>query len=156
MAVATGERAAHEGIGWGGFAARFVLALVLVYASYNPWGVSYVHWILGSWQPAHDSSWLASPALKFVVGVVLTIAWVVYGTAARRSLGGVGIFLVVALCAGVIWLLVEQHVVETSSIPVLTHLALLVLATVMAVGMSWSHVRRRLSGQVDTDEVDGR
>jgi hypothetical protein len=154
--MATTQRIEHEGIGWGGFAARFAFALGLVYATYNPWQVSYVHWVLGVWQPAHESSWFASPALKFVVGVVLTIAWVVYGTAARRSLGGVGIFLVVALCAGVIWLLVEQHVFSTSSVPALTHVALLVVATVMAVGMSWSHVRRRLTGQVDTDEVEGR
>jgi hypothetical protein len=153
--VVAAERISREGIGWGGFAARFALALVLVYATYNPWGVSYVHWILGTWQPAHASSWLASPALKFVLGVVLAIAWVVYATAARRSLGGVGILLVVALCAGVIWLLVEQKIVDTGSIPALTHVALGVVAVVMAVGMSWSHVRRRISGQVDTDEVDG-
>jgi hypothetical protein len=31
-----------------------------------------------------------------------------------------------------------------------------VVAIVMAVGMSWSHFRRRMSGQVDTDEVDSR
>lgn len=148
------ERGSQEGIGLGGFALRFAFALLLVYATYNPWGVSYVHWILGTWQPAHESSWFSSPALKFVIGVVLAIAWVVYATAARRSLGGVGIFLVVALCAGVIWLLVEQDVVNTSSIPALTHVALAVVAIVMAVGMSWSHVRRRISGQVDTDEVD--
>jgi peptidoglycan/LPS O-acetylase OafA/YrhL len=110
---------------------------------------------MGAWQPAHESSWFSSPALKFVVGIVLAILWVVYATAARRSLGGVGILLVVALCAGVIWLLVEQDIVDTSSIPALTHVALGVVAIVMAVGMSWSHVRRRISGQVDTDEVDG-
>ena len=153
--MATAERVAREGIGWGGFLARFALALVLVYATYNPWGVSYVHWILGMGQPAHESSWFSSPALKFVVGVVLAIAWVVYATAARRSLGGVGILLVVALCAGVIWLLVEQDVVNTSSVPALTHVALVVIATVMAIGMSWSHLRRRMSGQVDTDELPG-
>ncbi len=27
-------------------------------------------------------------------------------------------------------------------------------ATVMAVGLSWSHIRRRVSGQVDADDVD--
>ena len=42
-----------------------------------------------------------------------------------------------------IWLLVDQNVVSTSSIPALTHVALLVLAVMMAV-------------QVDTDEVDSR
>ena len=91
--MATAERVAREGIGWGGFLLRFAAALVLVYVTYNPWGVSYVHWILGTWQPAHESSWFSSPALKFVVGIVLAIAWVVYATAARRSLGGVGILL---------------------------------------------------------------
>jgi O-antigen ligase len=154
--MAAMEQVEREGIGWGGFIARFAFALGLVYVTYNPWGISYVHWVLGVWQPAHESSWLSSPALKFVVGVLLTIAWVVFGTAARRSLGGVGIFLVVALCAGVIWLLVEQDVVSTSSVPALTQVALIVLAVVMAVGMSWSHLRRRLTGQVDTDEVEGR
>ncbi len=154
--MAAAQRVSGEGIGWSGFALRFALALALVYVTYNPWGVSYVHWILGVWQPAHESSWLSSPALKFVVGIVLAIAWVVYATAARRSLGGVGILLVVALCAGVIWLLVEQGVVNASSIPALTHVALAVVAVVMAIGMSWSHVRRRISGQVDTDEVDSR
>jgi len=117
-------------------------------------GVSYVAWVTGTWAPAEPSSGFASPALKFVIGIVLAIAWVVYGTAARRSLGGVGILLVVALCAGLIWLLVEQGVFSMANVPTLTHIALVVVAAVMAIGMSGSHVRRRLSGQVDTDEVD--
>jgi Family of unknown function (DUF6524) len=29
-----------------------------------------------------------------------------------------------------------------------------VVATILAIGMSWSHVRRRLSGQADVDDVD--
>jgi len=29
-----------------------------------------------------------------------------------------------------------------------------VFACVLAVGMSWSHIRRRVSGQFDTDDVD--
>ena len=151
--MARGERVAREGIGWGGFFARLASALVLVYATFNPCGVSYVHWVLGRWQP--ESSGLSSPALKFVVGVALAIGWVVYANAARRSLGSLGILLVVALCAGVIWLLAEQHVLS-ASVPALGHIALVVVALVLAIGMSWSHIRRQLSGQVDTDEVDSR
>jgi len=141
-------------IGWGGFGLRLAFALVLVYATYNPWEFSYAHWILGRWGGDDPASWLASPALKFVIGIALAIAWVVYGNSARRSLGGVGITLIVALCAGVIWFLAERGVANTSSIAQLTHIALIVVALVMAIGMSWSHVRRRLTGQVDTDEVD--
>ncbi|HXZ86843.1 MAG TPA: DUF6524 family protein [Myxococcota bacterium] len=150
------ERVVHEGLGWRGFLLRLAAALLLVYATYNPWGVSYVHWIAGSWQSAQEQSAFSSPALKFVVGVALAIAWVVYTNAARSSLGAAGVLLVVALCAGVTWLLVEQHLVDASSVPALTHIALLVLALVLAVGMSWSHIRRQLTGQVDTDEVDVR
>jgi hypothetical protein len=152
--IARMERGADKGIGFGGFALRLGFALALVYATYNPWGVSYAAWITGTWVPSHESNWFTSPALKFVVGVVLAIAWVVYGTATRRSLGGVGILLVVALCAGVIWLLVDQGVFSMSSVPTLTHIGLVVIAVVMSIGMSWSHTRRRLTGQVDTDEVD--
>jgi hypothetical protein len=146
---------AREGIGFGGFAARFLFAVVLVYATYNPTGYSYFHWVAGSFSDEiQQSSWLASPALKFVVGVVLAIGWVIYSTAARRSLGGVGVFLVVALCAGVIWLLIDRDVFSLKSVPALTHVALLVISAVLAVGMAWSHVRRRMTGQVDTDEVE--
>jgi len=31
---------------------------------------------------------------------------------------------------------------------------LFVTSAVLAVGMSWSHIRRRMTGQIDTDEVD--
>jgi hypothetical protein len=152
--IARMDRGADKGVGLGGFALRFGFALALVYATYNPWGVSYASWITGGWAPADESGWFASPALKFVIGVVLAIAWVVYGTATRRSLGGVGILLVVALCAGVIWLLVDQGVFSMSNVPTLTHIGLVVVAIVMSIGMSWSHTRRRLTGQIDTDEVD--
>jgi len=151
------QNGAHDGIGLGGVLLRFVFALCLVYATYNPTGYSYFHWVAGSLAGGPEQAdWLASPALKFVVGVVLTIGWVIYSNAARRSLGGVGVFLVIALCAGVIWLLVDRRVVTPNSIPLLTHLALVVVAIVLAIGMSWSHLRRRMTGQVDTDEVESR
>ena len=36
----------------------------------------------------------------------------------------------------------------------LAALVLVLLATILAVGLSWSHIRRRLSGQVDMDMED--
>ncbi len=30
-----------------------------------------------------------------------------------------------------------------------------VLSGILAVGMSWSHIRRKVSGQYDTDELEG-
>jgi hypothetical protein len=35
-----------------------------------------------------------------------------------------------------------------------SHVVLVALTILLTVGMSWSHVTRRMSGQIDTDEVD--
>jgi len=37
MPLGSIDRAADKGIGIGGFALRFAVALALVYATYNPW-----------------------------------------------------------------------------------------------------------------------
>jgi hypothetical protein len=37
---------------------------------------------------------------------------------------------------------------------VLTYVVLTMLSAIMATGMSWSHIRRRISGQLDVDDVD--
>ncbi len=62
--------------------------------------------------------------------------------------------LVVALCAGLVWVLVSWEVISASSVRGLTHITLAVLAIVLAVGLSWSHVSRRMTGQVDAGIVD--
>jgi hypothetical protein len=36
----------------------------------------------------------------------------------------------------------------------LSYVVEILLAVILAVGMSWSHIRRRLSGQADMDDVD--
>jgi len=33
-------------------------------------------------------------------------------------------------------------------------IVLIILSLILAVGMSWSHIRRRMSGQFDVDEKD--
>ncbi len=36
----------------------------------------------------------------------------------------------------------------------MTYIVLVVMATVLAIGVSWSHVRRRVTGQADIDDID--
>jgi hypothetical protein len=143
----------REGLSARGVLGRFLAALLLVYATWNPEGWSYFHWI--THRPAPGSaSWLETPALKLVVGVLLAIGWVIFLTAARRSLGAIGIVLTAALCGGLVWLLVSWEVVSASSVRGLSHIALLVISIILAVGLSWSHLSRRITGQVDADVVD--
>lgn len=140
-----------DGISGGGILMRFIAALVLVYATFNPEGISYFHWVF---EPLRTGVATGGPmALKFLAGIVLLIGWAVFVQATRRSLGIGGVLLVAAVGGGLIWLLIELKLMSATSSKAIGHIALVVAAIILAAGMSWSHVSRRLSGQVDTDEV---
>jgi len=140
---------ASDSVSWGGVALRVLAAGVLVFATYNPEGLSYYHWALA---PLFTSVRSFGP-LQFLAGAVLVAGWVVYVQATRRSIGLPGALLVTAICGGVIWLLIDRHVVTASSGKGITRVVLLAVAVVLGVGMSWSHFSRRLAGQSDTDVV---
>ena len=135
-----------------GLLVRVLGALILVYATFNPTGYSYFHWVvaplIGMGAPSGGST-----ALKFLAGIVLVIGWVVVLQATRRSIGLTGAFLALALCGGLIWLLVEQHIVSPTGSAAIAHIALVAIGLVLGVGMSWSLLSRRLTGQIDTDQV---
>ena len=143
---------AKAGIGPAGLLLRVLGAILLVYATFNPTGHSFFHWALAPLVGMGPAA-AGSAALKFLVGVVLLIGWVVVLQATRRSIGLIGAGLALALCGGLIWLLIEQHVVSPTCSAAIAHIALLAVGLVLGVGMSWSLLSRRLTGQVDTDQV---
>ena len=70
------------------------------------------------------------------------------------SMGWLGVSLGAALFACIIWLFVDLGWLSLDSSSLLGYLALLLLSLILATGMSWSHIRRRLTGQFDVDEMD--
>jgi hypothetical protein len=133
-------------ISWTGMGIRFLVALLLVFATYNPEGYSYIDWLTMK---------EAGPlALKALVGVILVIGWTIYLRATLRSLGGFGMLLVIALMVTLLWLLITWNVIPYDSIRATTYMVEVVISALLAVGMVWSHIRRRLTGQVDVDEIE--
>lgn len=130
-----------------GFGLRFAAALVLVYFSYNPSGWSYFHWVIDDLQN--------QLVAKLFVGVIVLIGWVVFIRATANSLGGIGFMLAAAFFGTLIWLLIDWGVLPAGSVHAVVYLSEFALAGILATGMSWSHIRRRMSGQVDTDEIEG-
>ncbi len=139
---------------WMSFFLRFLVALVLVYSTYNPHEYSYYHWVKNALFGGTGNTFQGSNALLFICGVVLLTGWIGFLTATRRSLGLLGITLSAALCGGLIWLLIDLHLVPEGNPVVMTHIILIVISAILAVGLSWSHITRRLTGQVTTDEVE--
>ncbi|MCZ8206425.1 DUF6524 family protein [Gemmatimonas sp.] len=141
-----------NGPGFGGIAARTLAALVLVFATYNPERVSYFHWALAPLRTGEPTSGPAS--LKFLAGLALLGGWGIFLNATRRSIGMGGALLVLALSGGLVWLLIDFGIVSATSSRGITYVVLVCTALLLAVGMSWSHLSRRLSGQVDMDATD--
>jgi Family of unknown function (DUF6524) len=131
-----------------GFALRLLGAIVLVLCTFNPTGYSFYHWVAGS-LPA------VNPA-AVVVGILLLGAWVVFLGATMRSLGLLGIVIVLAFFGAVVWMVVSWGWLDPRNGTAMAWITLVVLAVILAIGVSWSHMRRRLTGQADVDEVDAK
>ena len=129
---------------FGSFLLRFGISLVLVFLTYNPSGFSWVGWLFSETPMVY----------KVATGVVLAIGWMVFLRATWNSLGAIGTVLATAFFAVIIWLLIEWGLLALGSGSTFQWVFLVMLSGVLAVGMSWSHLRRRMSGQYDTDEIE--
>lgn len=135
------------GFGLTSFLWRLGLALVLVFATYNP--------LLWSYFPKIAGNEGIPLAVQVLIGLVLLICYGIFLIATWKSIGPIGVIIVVIFLAVLVWAtgLVEsvQDIKEKGTL--LQWLGLIILAMVLAIGMSWSGIWRRLTGQVTTDEI---
>ena len=129
-----------------GFAWRVAFALALVLLTFNPVGYSYFHWVRGNF-PAF------TPA-QAVLGIVLLILWIFLWRSMMQAVGTLGLALMVALTAALVWLLVSWGWLDVANATAMTWVALIALGTILGVGMSWAIIRRELTGQASVDELE--
>lgn len=126
---------------------RFIGALLIVLLTFNPTGHSYFNWV------SDALSGEGFKAQHAFAGVVLLIGWTILIRATFRSLGAFGLLLASAFIGTFVWLLDSYGLIGQAD-SIIPWLALVSLSALLALGTSWSHVRRRISGQVDVDEID--
>lgn len=126
---------------WVSFLIRWLGVTALVFATYNPSGYSYVHW-LGTWQTDLI-------ALKIAAGLTIIGAFWMLTFATWLVLRVLGLFLlgatVLALAAGA-W---QLGLVPTTS-DSLQFLLLTTIATYLTIGLCYAHIRSRLTGQIQS------
>jgi len=132
----------------GEFAVRLAAALAMVLATWNPAGYSYVDWLESAW--SGDSI----GAVHAFVGVVLLIGWVILLRATFNSLGLLGLVLGGLLLGSAVWLLFDLGVLRGQSASFISWIVLVCLAVLLAIGLSWSYVWKRITGQVDVEDFD--
>ncbi len=129
-----------------GFIMRWLFAFLLLAATYNPTEDNYARWV-GTYGGQNLS-------IAVLVGLLLAVGYIIYLRATVRSIGAFGMILVLALVIAMLWVMNDFGLVSLQDPTLNTWIGLVALATVLGIGLSWSHVRRYLSGQADMDDVD--
>jgi len=129
-----------------GFLLRWGFAFVLIAATFNPTEWNYTTWVT-------QNFWESMP-VAVLAGLILFVAYVIFVRATLRSIGGFGMILVFAVFAALIWVLYDYGVLSLNNSNMNVWMGILALSLVLGIGLSWSFVRRALSGQFDVDETD--
>jgi hypothetical protein len=137
---------ANANFGFASFGLRAVFALILVLLTFNPSGHSFVHMVA-------DDFPKVTP-IEAVYGIVLLIGWFVFLSATLRAIGFIGLALALALFAALIWLVISWGWISLQDRNAISWVGLVILSLILAIGMSWSHLYQRWSGQATVDEVD--
>ncbi len=128
------------------FVLRWVFAFVLIAATFNPSELNYLRWA--------RTNYTDELPLTVLFGLLLLVAYIIYLRATLRSIGALGMFLVLAVVGAMIWVLYDYGLLAIDNTDALVWLGILALSFVLGIGLSWSFVRRALSGQYDVDDAD--
>ena len=131
-----------------GFLIRFIAALALVLITFNPSGHSAYHWIVDA-----VSEGQFGPLYLLLIAALL-VGWAILWVATARSLNAFGVILTGLVLGAIVWLFVDWGMLKADSVSSVTWIVLVCLAAVLAVGLSWSHLWRRMTGQVNVEHVD--
>jgi hypothetical protein len=126
---------------------RWLLIAGVLLATYNPSGRSFAHWVGQS-----------DTALSFrlALGFLLASALAFFVQLTFRSLGYPGVSILAITITTVAVSLVQLGLVTPVTSAQWITFGQLVVATALTIGVSWSSIRTRLAGQVDSDDVSKR
>ena len=130
------------GVSFSGALVRIALALVLVYATFNPTGYSLFHWI--------TAAPVAVTPGKVLALIALAIGWLICLRTAFIAMGRLGLLLGAALFAVLVWFLVDHDLVSLSGSGIVW-VGLTVVGLLLGLGLSWSLLRAKATGQIEVN-----
>jgi hypothetical protein len=129
-----------------GFLLRWLFAFGLVTVTYNPTDYNFVRWAATQGQ--------TQLSVTVLVGLVLLVGYIIYLRATLRSIGAFGMLLILALVGALLWVAYDFGLLDLQNRALTMWIGIFALSLVLGIGLSWSIVRRKLSGQADVDDVD--
>jgi hypothetical protein len=131
---------------FGAFLWRLLFAVALVLLTFNPTGHSYYHWLVDGFPSVLP--------VEAVAGIALLGAWIFFVRSTLAAMGALGVVLMLALFSAIVWWVVSMGWLDVNNRSAMAWVVLLILGLMLGIGMSWGHIRRRISGQASVDRVD--
>ena len=129
-----------------GILTRWLAAFALLVVTFNPTPYNYVSWV--------QDFGRQNMSVAVLAGLILLVCYIIFLRATLRSIGAVGVVLLLAIVGALIWVLYDFGILTLDNQSFNVWLGLLALSVVLGVGLGWSHVRRALTGQTDVDDID--
>ena len=126
---------------------RWLGAFALLSATFNPTPWNFVRW--------SQANYASQMPLTVLFGLLLAVGYVIYIGATLRSIGAFGVILVGAIVGALVWVLIDFGVLTLQNTDLNLWLGIFAVSVVLGIGLSWSILRQRLSGQASVDEIDG-
>jgi len=131
---------------FGAFLLRLLFAVALVLLTFNPTGHSYYHWLVDGFPSVQP--------FEAVAGIALLSGWIFFVRSTLAAMGALGVMLMLALFGAIVWWVVSMGWLDVNNRSAMAWVVLLILGLMLGIGMSWGHIRRRISGQASVDRVD--
>ena len=125
---------------------RIALSAAVVFATYNPSGVSIFHWIVN--HPNPTDAWVV---LTGIVTALIVLSMLI---ASWKTFGMLGSVIAVILFAAVFYLFIQEGWVIAGQNYSIQWLSLAMLSVFFGFGLAGAIIWRRITGQVVTDESD--
>ncbi|MEJ0019337.1 MAG: DUF6524 family protein [Acetobacteraceae bacterium] len=122
-----------------GILVRTLACFLLVFATWNPTGYNFVAW-------ARHSPWATPPEIA-VAGTLLLALHILFLRIAWLSLGADGITAAIAIMLAGGLTLYQFDIIDLWQSAVWPYLLLSGFALLLAIGMTWSLLKRRIVGQ---------
>ncbi len=132
----------RNSFGMKAFGTRFLYLLVLIFLTYNP-----SHYSLIDWMQYELSSF------SIGIGIIVIILWCVVLWFVYLGSGWLGLLLGTTVIGLLLWMAKDIGLIHFNNITMNVIIAEISLALLFTLGLSWAHIRRRISGQLSTDDI---
>lgn len=130
-----------------GYSVRLLIAMFVIFGGFNPSGYSYYHWL-----QQEGGDW----AVKLFVGLTLIVILYLQVNAMWRSMRLVGTTMLTIVVLSGVWLASDLGIVDLHDRTQFILTMQIALTLLLGTGFCWSHIRYRLSGQMDSENIAAR